>query len=92
MRLLNRPRFSRPHDVAHDNLAADLQRMIDKAHIEVDTAAHQLQPAGPKPKEFSANALMEQLTIYITARDHKIFDHAWHLGWERGCDKGGKGK
>lgn len=57
--------------IIKDDLPKDLMAIIAKARNNSGRVGVHSEPA-----------LMEELVIYITARDHKVFDHAFKLGKE----------
>jgi len=60
--------------------------MSDQVHIESDNLPKDLskiiKESRDQANEVDENALLQQLVMYIVARDHKVFDHAYKLGKE----------
>lgn len=60
-----------------DDLAKDLQTLINDASQE----DYKLPSAGTI--KIDQQQLMQNLTIYITRRDSKVFSHAYQLGQKK---------
>lgn len=71
-------------DKIADNLPNDLAEIFNKKTNTVG-GWYRLSPNGKfvEVPILDEESLMQELVIYITARDHKIWDHAFNLGKEK---------
>lgn len=71
----------------NDDLAGDLLQIIVDSKVQakknVPAGLHTIRGKAEFMKQYD-DVLMMKLVSYITRRDHRVFDHAFKLGKERG--------
>lgn len=76
--------MKKEYDKFKDNPAADLLKIIDEAEHETD-----IDPKmnGIPYRQLYKDKLMMKLCAYVVRRDHKVWNHAFNLGKQKGVEK-----